>query len=112
MNLTRHVYNVNVFGNIHQNQVSYDASSPTVRVDGVPMWSSPNTGMSWSWQPHSADIEMASYVLLSQHKLGLIAEGLNLVKWLSQQRNDRGGFRSTQVKQISQFLQSVYHPLR
>ncbi|XP_030260339.1 CD109 antigen isoform X1 [Sparus aurata] len=64
--------------------------------DGVPMWSSPDGSLSSSWQPRSADIEMASYLLLSQHKLGLIAEGLSLMKWLSQQRNPSGGFGSTQ----------------
>ncbi|XP_038583673.1 CD109 antigen [Micropterus salmoides] len=66
------------------------------KIDGVPMWSSPDGGLSSSWQPRSADIEMASYVLLSQHKLGLIAEGLGLMKWLSLQRNHNGGFGSTQ----------------
>ncbi|CAK6980420.1 CD109 antigen%2C partial [Scomber scombrus] len=64
--------------------------------DGVPMWSSPDGGLSESWQPRSADIEMASYVLLSQHQLGRVAEGLGLMKWLSQQRNYKGGFGSTQ----------------
>lgn len=67
-------------------------------ADGVPTWSSPNAGASSSWQPRSADIEMTAYVLLTQHKLGLIAEGVKLMKWLSQQRNDRGGFRGTQVR--------------
>lgn len=62
------------------------------------MWSSPAGGLSRSWQPRSADVEMASYLLLSQHTLGLTAEGLQLMKWLSQQRNNRGGFGSTQVK--------------
>uniref|UniRef100_I3KR40 CD109 molecule n=1 Tax=Oreochromis niloticus TaxID=8128 RepID=I3KR40_ORENI len=64
--------------------------------DGVPMWFSLDDGLSSSWQPRSSDIEMASYVLLSHYKLNLIPEGLNLMKWLSQQRNHRGGFGSTQ----------------
>ncbi|XP_039980771.1 CD109 antigen isoform X2 [Xiphias gladius] len=64
--------------------------------DGVPVWASPDAGLSSSWQPRSADIEMASYLLLSQHKLGRAAEGLGLGRWLSQQRNHRGGFGSTQ----------------
>ncbi|XP_076612690.1 CD109 antigen [Chaetodon auriga] len=64
--------------------------------DGVPMWSSPDGGLSLSWQPRSADIEMASYLLLAQHKLSLIAEGVALMKWLSKQRNHMGGFGSTQ----------------
>lgn len=71
--------------------------SPPRHADGVPTWSSGEAGASSSWQPRSADIEMASYVLLSQHKLGLIAEAVELMKWLSRQRNDRGGFRGTQV---------------
>ncbi|XP_056260669.1 CD109 antigen [Seriola aureovittata] len=64
--------------------------------DGVPTWSSPDAGLSSSWQPRSADVEMASYLLLAQYKLGHVADGLGLMKWLSQQRNHRGGFGSTQ----------------
>uniref|UniRef100_A0A3Q2QMA5 CD109 molecule n=1 Tax=Fundulus heteroclitus TaxID=8078 RepID=A0A3Q2QMA5_FUNHE len=64
--------------------------------DGVPTWSSPDGGLSSSWQPRSADIEMAAYVLLSLHKLDRVAEGLGLLKWLSQQRNHLGGYGSTQ----------------
>ncbi|KAM7368320.1 hypothetical protein PAMP_014548 [Pampus punctatissimus] len=67
-----------------------------IRVDGVPMWSSPDGGLSESWQPRSADIEMVSYLLLSLHVSEQIAEGLSLMKWLSQQRNFKGGFGSTQ----------------
>ncbi|XP_042359642.1 CD109 antigen [Plectropomus leopardus] len=64
--------------------------------DGLPMWSSPDNGLSSSWQPRSADIEIVAYVLLAQYKLGYIAEGLNLMKWLSKQRNSYGGYGSTQ----------------
>ncbi|KAM7395893.1 hypothetical protein PAMA_007252 [Pampus argenteus] len=64
--------------------------------DGVPTWSSPDGGLSASWQPRSADIEMVSYLLLSLHVSEQIAEGLSLMKWLSQQRNFKGGFASTQ----------------
>ncbi|XP_043962935.1 CD109 antigen isoform X3 [Gambusia affinis] len=65
-------------------------------IDGVPTWSSPDAGLSSSWQPRSADIEMASYVLLSLHQLNRVDEGLSLMKWLSQQRNHLGGYGSTQ----------------
>ncbi|XP_047429099.1 CD109 antigen isoform X2 [Mugil cephalus] len=64
--------------------------------DGVPMWSSLGGGLSSSWQPRSADIEMASYVLLSLHQLDRVSEGVGLMKWLSRQRNHGGGFGSTQ----------------
>ncbi|XP_040920879.1 CD109 antigen [Toxotes jaculatrix] len=76
--------------------------------DGVPMWSSPDAGLSSSWQPRSADIEMASYVLLSLHKLGHVTEGLSLMKWLSQQRNHRGGFGSTQDTVVALQALSTY----
>ncbi|XP_033979709.1 LOW QUALITY PROTEIN: CD109 antigen-like [Trematomus bernacchii] len=64
--------------------------------DGVPMWSSSDAGVSSSWQPRSADIEMLSYVLLTQHKLGLIADGIKIMKWLGTQRNHLGGYGTTQ----------------
>uniref|UniRef100_A0A3P8TCL5 CD109 molecule n=1 Tax=Amphiprion percula TaxID=161767 RepID=A0A3P8TCL5_AMPPE len=65
-------------------------------IDGGLEWPSTHGGVSSSWQPRSADIEMVSYVLLTLHRLGLVSQGLGLMKWLSQQRNDRGGFGSTQ----------------
>uniref|UniRef100_A0A3Q3XBM7 CD109 molecule n=1 Tax=Mola mola TaxID=94237 RepID=A0A3Q3XBM7_MOLML len=68
--------------------------------DGVPMWSSPDGSLARSWQPRSADIEMASYLLLAHHELDLIADGLSLMKWLSRQRNHGGGFGSTQVNRL------------
>ncbi|XP_061609480.1 CD109 antigen isoform X1 [Phyllopteryx taeniolatus] len=65
-------------------------------MDGVPTWTSPAAGLASSWQPSSADIETASYALLSLHKLGRLAEGVGLAKWLGRQRNPAGGFGSTQ----------------
>ncbi|XP_026779187.3 CD109 antigen isoform X2 [Pangasianodon hypophthalmus] len=64
--------------------------------DGVPMWSTGGSGVSESWQPRSADIEMASYALLSLYMLGSVEQALSLMKWLSQQRNHLGGYGSTQ----------------
>ncbi|XP_062266931.1 CD109 antigen isoform X1 [Platichthys flesus] len=65
-------------------------------TDGVPAWSSPDAGLSASWQPRCADIEMSAYLLLTLHRLGRMEEGVGLLKWLSRQRNHRGGFGSTQ----------------
>ncbi|KAG7460634.1 hypothetical protein MATL_G00200810 [Megalops atlanticus] len=64
--------------------------------DGVPSWRSSNTRLTDSWQPRSADIEMAAYVLLSMFKQAKVEDGLPLMKWLSQQRNHLGGYGSTQ----------------
>ncbi|XP_071766721.2 CD109 antigen [Centroberyx gerrardi] len=64
--------------------------------DGVPFWTSSDAGLSASWQPRSADIEMASYLLLCLNELGSVERGLGLLRWLGQQRNHLGGYGSTQ----------------
>ncbi|KAK6297263.1 hypothetical protein J4Q44_G00318460 [Coregonus suidteri] len=76
--------------------------------DGVPSWSSSGVGLSESWQPRSADIEMAAYLLLSLHKLSRVVEGFGLMKWLSQQRNHLGGYGSTQDTVIALQALSEY----
>ncbi|XP_059211837.1 CD109 antigen [Centropristis striata] len=79
--------------------------------DGVPMWSSPDVSLSESWQPSSSCIEMASYLLLALHERGRAADGLGLMKWLSQQRNHRGGFGSTQDTIVALQALSAYASL-
>ncbi|KAJ8341792.1 hypothetical protein SKAU_G00340830 [Synaphobranchus kaupii] len=64
--------------------------------DGVVYWELPGGGLSASWQPRSANIEMAAYALLSFYTQTRVVEGLSLMKWLSQQRNHLGGYGSTQ----------------
>ncbi|TDG98647.1 hypothetical protein EPR50_G00202840 [Perca flavescens] len=64
--------------------------------DEVMMWTS-STGLeSHDGQPRSAQIEMASYVLLAFYTHGSLVEGIVLLKWLSKQRNHLGGFGTTQ----------------
>ncbi|KAI4875837.1 hypothetical protein NFI96_005886 [Prochilodus magdalenae] len=70
----------------------------------VPMWSSPDSSLADSWQPRSADIEMAAYALLSLYKQGSVEQGLSLLKWLSQQRNHLGGYGSTQAMTLTHTL--------
>ncbi|XP_053290845.1 CD109 antigen [Pleuronectes platessa] len=64
--------------------------------DGVMMWASSAGLNSRDWQPYSAQIEMASYVLLVLFKRASLLEGFALLKWLSKQRNHLGGFGTTQ----------------
>ncbi|NXY41112.1 CD109 protein, partial [Ceuthmochares aereus] len=59
-------------------------------------WITPASEISDSWQPRSIDIELAAYALLSHFHQDRIAEGIPIMKWLSQQRNHLGGFSSTQ----------------
>ncbi|XP_030054905.1 CD109 antigen [Microcaecilia unicolor] len=80
--------------------------------DETKFWSSPTSGLSNYWQPRSSDIETASYALLSLFQQNRIAEGIPFMKWLSQQRNNLGGYSSTQdtimaLQALSQFA-AVY----
>ncbi|XP_069660779.1 CD109 antigen isoform X1 [Haliaeetus albicilla] len=59
-------------------------------------WVTPASEISDSWQPRSIDIELAAYALLSHFHQDRLAEGIPIMKWLSQQRNHLGGFSSTQ----------------
>ncbi|XP_036438060.1 CD109 antigen isoform X2 [Colossoma macropomum] len=77
----------------------------------VPTWSSPDSSLLDSWQPRSADIEMAAYTLLSIYKQGSVEHGFSLMKWLSQQRNHLGGYSSTQDTVIALQALSAYATL-
>ncbi|XP_069462357.1 CD109 antigen-like [Ambystoma mexicanum] len=63
---------------------------------GQRFWRSSSSKLSEGWQPSSVDIEVAAYVLLSHTHQKRVAEGLPIMRWLSQQRNHLGGFSSTQ----------------
>ncbi|MED6248546.1 hypothetical protein ATANTOWER_001779, partial [Ataeniobius toweri] len=64
--------------------------------DGVMMWTISRDPRSNNQHQHSAQIEMASYVLLALFLRGDFIEGITLMKWLSTQRNYLGGFGTTQ----------------
>lgn len=61
------------------------------------MWKSSDGLKSHDWQPRSVQIEIVSYVLLTHIRRGTLIDGITLLKWLSQQRNHLGSFRTTQV---------------
>lgn len=62
------------------------------------MWTS-SAGMgSDARQARSAQIEMTSYVLLALFRRGSFNEAIELMKWLSMQRNHLGGYGTTQVR--------------
>lgn len=68
--------------------------SPT---DGVMMWSSSAGLQTRDGRPRSAQVEMASYVLLAFIRRGYSEQGIMLMKWLTRQRNHLGGYGTTQV---------------
>eukprot|EP00066_Takifugu_rubripes_P028231 XP_011617497.1 PREDICTED: CD109 antigen-like [Takifugu rubripes] len=65
-------------------------------IDGVMMWSSSAGPPSPDWPPRSAQVEMTSYVLLALFRRGNVVEGIELMKWLSEQRNCLGSYGTTQ----------------
>lgn len=70
---------------------------PSCYKDGIMMWRSSADLESHDGQPRSAQIEMTSYVLLALFRRGSLVEGIDLMKWLSVQRNHLGGYGTTQV---------------
>ncbi|XP_039904938.1 CD109 antigen-like isoform X2 [Simochromis diagramma] len=65
-------------------------------IDGVMMWSSSAGLRSRNQKLPSAQIEMASYVLLAHINRGSLFDGITQMKWLSTQRNHLGGYGTTQ----------------
>lgn len=79
---------------------------------GIKYWSAPSESANLYWQPRTTDIETAAYALLSFQRQNQIADGIPVMKWLSQQRNQLGGYVSTQdtvmaLQALSQFAAAV-----
>ncbi|KAL6105801.1 cd109 [Pungitius sinensis] len=76
--------------------------------DGVMTWGSSAGLGSPDWQPRSAQIEMASYVLLALYRRGSFVDGIEMLKWLSVQRNHLGGYGTTQDTVVALEALAVY----
>ncbi|XP_040171457.1 CD109 antigen-like isoform X4 [Anopheles arabiensis] len=50
----------------------------------------------WYSRPNSVNVEMSAYGMLAFLEAGLDTDALPIMKWLIGQRNDKGGFQSTQ----------------
>ncbi|XP_058061517.1 thioester-containing protein 1 allele R1-like isoform X2 [Anopheles bellator] len=50
----------------------------------------------WNSRPNSVNVEMSAYSMLAFIEAGLDTDALPVMKWLIGQRNDKGGFQSTQ----------------
>lgn len=66
----------------------------------------------WYSKPNSVNIEMTSYALLAIMQAGLYSNALPVVKWLINQRNEMGGFQSTQdtfmgLKALAKYAESA-----
>lgn len=66
----------------------------------------------WYTKPNSINIEITSYGLLALLEAGLYGDALPIVKWLVNQRNELGGFQTTQdtfvgLQALSKFAERV-----
>uniref|UniRef100_A0A668A359 CD109 molecule n=1 Tax=Myripristis murdjan TaxID=586833 RepID=A0A668A359_9TELE len=77
-------------------------------IGNTMMWTSSHSLESGDWQPNSAQIEMAAYVLLAFYKRGTVVDGIALMKWLSRQRNHIGGYGTTQDTVVALQALSYY----
>jgi CD109 antigen len=67
-------------------------------LDKLDRKSKTQNGMKW-WEKSpgsSIDVEMTAYALLAFTEAGKSMESMQIFKWLISQRNDHGGFKSTQ----------------
>uniref|UniRef100_A0A8C6SG95 CD109 antigen-like n=1 Tax=Neogobius melanostomus TaxID=47308 RepID=A0A8C6SG95_9GOBI len=75
--------------------------------DGTKIWMSSGGTQSHDHQPYSVQIEITAYVLLTYSYNTEIVEAISLMKWLTEQRNHRGGFISTQATVVA--VQALAH---
>lgn len=66
----------------------------------------------WYEKPNSVNVEITAYGLLALLEAGFYSEALPIVKWLVNQRNEMGGFQSTQdtfvgLKALAKFAESA-----
>lgn len=50
----------------------------------------------WNELPNGVSVEMTAYAMLTYLERGLVQDSLPIMKWLVTQRNEDGGFASTQ----------------
>lgn len=85
-------------------------------ADGEQWWEKPvpaaDSKNIWYKKPNSINIEITAYGLLALLEAGLYSDALPILKWLLNQRNELGGFQSTQdtfigLQALSKFAERV-----
>ncbi|CAG9797907.1 unnamed protein product [Chironomus riparius] len=69
----------------------------------------------WNLQPNAINIEMSAYGLQALLEAGLDSDAIPVMKWLVTQRNENGGFQSTQdtvvgLQALSKLATKIYVP--
>lgn len=89
--------------------------SQAKRVDGLTYWAKEimETNPYFAKRKNAVNIEMTSYALLAYIEAGREIDGISIMKWLVTQRNQNGGFISTQdtvvgLQSLSQLAGNIY----
>ena len=94
-------------------------SSLSEDKDGMKYWKkeAPATDDTnpWYYRPNSVNVEMSAYALQAYLEAGRDSEGVPIMKWLVTQRNENGGFQSTQdtvvgLQALSKLATKIYVP--
>jgi CD109 antigen len=67
----------------------------SINENGMKFWKRSDLGPEFK-RPNSINIEMTAYALLAFLEAGRNVESISIMKWLVTQRNENGGFQSTQ----------------
>lgn len=70
-------------------------NSKAENENGMKYWKRNNHPSSYK-RPNSINIEMSAYALMAFYEAGRTTDALSIMKWLITQRNENGGFQSTQ----------------
>ncbi len=101
-----------------KNKVLEKLLSKSKEKDGMKYWerepeNEAITSKIWSNKPNSVNIEITAYALLALVEAGKQAESIPIMKWLVAQRNEQGGFQSTQdtvvgLQALAKITEKIY----
>lgn len=87
--------------------------------DGMKYWlkkvSDSDEKSPWNDQPNAVNVEMSAYALQAFVDGGLVSDAVPIMKWLVAQRNENGGFQSTQdtvvgLQALAKLATRIYVP--
>ena len=78
------------------------------KVPGAKFWDIESDKSKWGYYSRSNSVEMTAYMVLIRSLKGELGSVVDSVKWLTKQRNSRGGFVSTQDTVVGLQALSTY----
>ncbi len=111
-------YTLQLADHPRKNEVLEKLLSKSKEKDGLKYWerepeNEASTNKIWTYKPNSVNIEITAYALLALVEAGKQAESIPIMKWLVAQRNEHGGFQSTQdtvvgLQALAKITQKIY----